>query len=122
MEGKVLTEFKDLDTVENDFLGWRSFSQHLGQEQQAMASEAFNLLVDCYWINSQLPGYLPVTHPVGDHGEDLWVQVGKFLPVGCREGLGGEGTIAGKTTVALYPAVVTLAEVGTDFFVVPPVR
>ncbi len=77
--------------------------------QEAVPPHPGYMSVDGRWIYLQVPGNLSIGHSTDRFHEDLLVDVGTFLPVGCAEGLSAEGDAAILACKPLYTPVVDLS-------------
>ena len=57
-----------------------------------MATLASELSVHGRWSTAQDSGYLAVSHSVNRMGEDFFIEIWSFLPIGGGKGLSGEGS------------------------------
>jgi len=97
MNRKVLAELEGLESIDNDFMERRTLLYHLVMEEHAMAAQASDVSVDGLGGDFQVACNLSVCHPSRGFHDDLGVQVGSFLPVGCGKCLSAEAFFAGFT-------------------------
>ena len=112
----ILTQLEGFKPIDYNFGGRPRVCHRPGVKKQAMAAHAANMAVDGAWTDLQLPGNLSVSHAADGFHEDLTIEIGTFLPIGCAEGLCAEGDIAGLACKPLdTPAVNQPGEVPSLF-------
>jgi hypothetical protein len=109
MERKVLTPFEGLKAIDGDIVGYDPFKFRCLQEQ-AMTAQARDLVRDRGGATQKCPGHLAIAHAPNHHHDDAGSEIGALLPVGCREGLGTEVTLARETCKPLDTVGASLAK------------
>ena len=97
MNGEVLAELEGLESIDNDFMNRWAVFHHLVVEEQTMPAQTGYVAVDCLGRHFQIAGNLSIGHSSGGFHDDLGIQVGSLLPVGCGKCLGTEASLTGFT-------------------------
>jgi len=87
VDGEILAELEGLESIGDDFVDRWALFHHLVMEEQTMTAQAGDVSVDGLRRYLQIPGNLSVGHSSGGFHDDLGIEIGALLPVGCGEGL-----------------------------------
>ena len=80
-----------------------------------MSGHAGKDMINGAWITLQISCNLAISHAANGLHENIFNEVWFFQPISNAECLRAEGAIAGQAEIPLYPAVVSLPQVGAIF-------
>ena len=85
VDGEILAELEGLKSIGDDLMDRWAFLHHLVMEEQTMTAQAGDVPVDGFGRDLQIASNLSVGHPSGGFHDDLGIEAGPLLPVGCAE-------------------------------------